>query len=196
MKFFNLLILSLLMCIGSGVGQEHPPAPVSKLPEQGFATVYVYRLDEGNVVTNLFLWFKKTRSVSLSEQSSARHKQKSRKIAALRNKQYFMLQLPSGKYIFDTQSMWGNLKIDVVAGGEYYLRVDQGNDCPSEDPTMIGASTCESRNASITSVPPERWVNDSPVLQPIRSGDVKDRKLVIVPPGSPFNNSLQRTAGS
>jgi hypothetical protein len=149
--------------------------------------VYVYRLDDGVVVTNFFFWFRKTRPVYFSERLGAGLKRKNREIAALRNKQFFMVRLPPGKYILDTRSMWGHLEIDVVAGGEYYLWVEQGNDCPSEDPNMIGSSTCDSRNASIVSVSPERWGKDMSVLEPIRSGDVKDRSLVIIPPGPPSN---------
>jgi hypothetical protein len=184
------------MCTGSSVGQERPPAPASQLPEQGRATVYVYRLDEGVIVANLFLWFRKTRPVYFSERSGAGLKRKNRKIAALRNKQYFMLRLPPGKYVFDTRSMRGHLEMDVVAGGEYYLRVDQGNDCPSEDPNMIGPPTCEDRNASIESVPPERWGRDMPMLKPISSGGVKDRGLVIIPPGQPSDNGMHPTANA
>ncbi len=192
-RSFTLLTLSLLMCIGSSVGQEHPPAPASQLPEQCLATVYVYRLDEGVVAANLFLWFKKTRPVYFSERLSAGLKRKNRKIAALRNKQYFMLRLPPGKYIFDTRLMWGHAELDVAAGGEYYLRLDQGNDCPSEYPGMIGPPTCEDRSASIEGVSPERWAKDMATLRPIKSGDVKDRGLVIIPSGTPSNNGMQRT---
>ena len=190
---FTLLILSLLICIGSSVGQEHPPAPAPQLPEQSPATVYVYRLDEGVVVANLFLWFRKTRPVYFSERLTGGFKRKNRKIAALRNKQYFMLRLPPGKYIFDTRLMWGHAELDVAAGGEYYLRLDQGNDCGSEEPGRIGPPTCEDRSASIERVSPERWAKDMTMLRPIKRGDVKDRGLVIIPPDMPSNNSLNLT---
>jgi hypothetical protein len=189
---FTLLILCLLMRIWSSVGQGRPPVPAPQLPGQGLATVYVYRLDEGVVVTNLFLWYRKTRPVYFSEQPSAGLKRKNRKIAELRDKQYFMLRLPPGKYIFDTRSMRGHLEMDVVAGGEYYLWVDQGNDCADDEgdiPTAV-ANPCESRNASIVSVPPERWREAMSKLKPIRSGDVRDRRLVIIPPGLQSNNSF------
>src|SRR5215208_6668216 len=120
---FTLLIPSLLMCIGSSVGQEHLPAPASQLPGQSLATVYVYRLDEGVVVGNLFFWFRKTRPVYFSERLSAGLNRENRKLAALRNKQYFMLRLPPGKYIFDTRLMRGHVELDAAAGGEYYLRL-------------------------------------------------------------------------
>ncbi len=195
MRFFTLTILSLLMGIGNCVGQAQPPALASQSPEQGHATVYVYRLDDGLVVSNVFLWFKKTRPVYFSERLGDGVKRKHRKIAALRNKQYFMLRLPAGKYVFDTRMMWGNFELDVVAGGEYYLWVDQGNYCTTEDPMMMmGTTNCETRSASINSVPPERWGKAMSVLEPIRSGDVKDRKLVIIPPGPPSNLGLHPTA--
>ncbi len=194
MKFFTLTILFLLMCSGKCLGQEQPLAPASQLPEQGHATVYVYRLDHGLVVSNVFLWFKKTRPVYFSERSDNEPKRKNRKIAALRNKQFFMMRLPAGKYVFDTRMMWGHLELEVVAGGEYYLWVDQGYNCPTEDPSMMGTTNCEGRSASVSSVPPEQWEKDKSVLQPIRSGDVKDRKLVIIPAGQASKIGIDPTA--
>jgi hypothetical protein len=187
--FFALLMLSFLICTGSIVGQERTTAPASQLPQQGLATVYVYRLDEDGVVTNFFFWFRKTRPVYFSERPGGL-KRKNREIAALRNKQYFMMRLRPGKYIFDTRSMWRHLELEVVAGGEYYLWVDQGCDCGYDD------SSDENRNAAIVSVSPERWRNAISALKPIKSGDVKDRQVVIIPPGPPPNKSLDASGGS
>jgi hypothetical protein len=190
---FTLLIVSLLICVGNAVAQGSQPAPTRQIPEQRLATVYVYRLDEDMVVANFFLWFRKTRPVYFSEGPSASLRRKNRKIAALRNKQYLMLRLPPGTYVFDTRLMRGHLELHVVADGEYYLWLDQGNDCGDEDNDMIGPSTCEDRGASIKSVLPERWAKDRSMLKPIKSGDVEDRRLVIIPSGTPSNNGMQRT---
>lgn len=187
----TLLILSLLICTGSGIAQEHPPAPASQSSEQGLATVYVYRLDEGIVVLGFLI---KTRPVYFSERAHAGSKRKNRKIAGLKNKHYFMLRLPPGKYIFDTRLMWDHLELEVAAGGTYYLRLDKGDDCPSEDPGIIGPPPCVSRSASIERVLPERWGKDMSVLKPIESKDVKERRLVIIPPGPPADNDLHPTA--
>ena len=148
------------------------------------------------VVSNLFFWFKKTRPVYFGERPGPGPGQKTRKIAALRNKQYFMLRLPPGKYVFDTQSMRGHLEIAVAAGTEHYLRVDQGNDCGDDDDVVHTdvSNPCEDKNASIESVPPERWSRDSRALKPIKSGDVRDRGLVTVPPGAPMTSGVQRSA--
>src|SRR5215831_5430823 len=165
--------LCLLICIASIAGQERTTATASPLPPPELATVYVYRRDEGGVVTSLFLPFKKTRAVYFSERLGG-IKRKNRKIAALRNRQYFMMRLPPGKYIFDTAGMWKHLELDVVENGKYYLWVDQGCDCGYED------STEDDRNAEIVSVSAERWGWAIPSLQPIKNGDVKDRRVVIV----------------
>ena len=191
----TLSIMSLLICTGVGTAQEQPSAPSGQLSEQGLATVYVYRLDEGVVAANLFLWFKKTRPVYFREHLSDGPKQKNKKIAALKNKHYFILRLPPGKYIFDTRLMWGNLKLEVAAGGEYHLRLDQGNDCPSEDPDYwFVQSTCESRSAAIERVSPERWRADMSALKPIKRGEVKDKRLVLIPSGPPSNGGMHPTA--
>lgn len=191
----TLSIMSLLICTVVGTAQEQPSAPSSQLSEQSLATVYVYRLDEGVVVANLFFWFRKTRPVYFREHLSDEPNQKNKKIAALKNKHYFILRLPPGKYIFDTRLMWGNLKLEVAAGGEYHLRLDQGNDCPDEDSDYTTIqSPCQSKNASIERVSPEQWRKDMSVLKPIKSGEVKDRRLIIIPTGPPSNNSMRPTA--
>ena len=178
-----LLIVSLLICIGVVTAQQQPSAPGSQSSKQGLATVYVYRRDEGVIAANFFLWFKKTRPVYFREYLSDGSKQKNKKIASLKNKHYFILRLSPGRYIFDTQ-MAGNFKLEVAAGAEYHLRLDQGNDCPEEDSGYSPLpSGCQSTNASIVRVSPERWMQEMSVLKPIKSGDVKDRKLVIIPTG-------------
>lgn len=192
-RFFTLTALALVMCVGNCFGQEQTTAPAAQAPQQDYATIYIYRHDYGLVASSVFLFFKKTRAVYFRE-GPAKPKQKNRKIAALRNKQYFVMHLPAGKYVFDTRMMWGNLELDVVAGREYYLWVDQGHSCPSEDPMMSGPSMCESRSASISSVPLEQWEKENDELKPIKKGDVKDRKLVIIPSGPPPNNQTDQAA--
>jgi hypothetical protein len=194
MRRITLLIMSLLICAGSAVAQGSQPAPSRQTQETSLATVYVYRLDEDMVVANFFLWFRKTRPVYFSERSSAGLKRKNREIAALRNKQYFMLRLAPGTYIFDTRLMSGHLELNVAPGRTYYLWVDQGYDCGDDDDSTIGPPSCEDRSASVEIVSPERWAKDGPRLKPIERGDVKDRGLVIIPPGPPSNIGIQRSA--
>jgi hypothetical protein len=185
LRLFTLLILCWLMGSGSIVGQPQAPVSATQSPDPGLATVYVYRLDESAVASNLFFWFKKTRPVYFSERLGG-VKRKNRTIASLRNKQYFMVRLPPGKYIFDTRATYGNLELDVVAGLNYYLWVDQGSDCPDSD--SIGFQ-CDSRNASVVIATVDRWQMATFQLKPIKSGNVKDRQLVIVPPGPPSRKS-------
>ncbi len=183
MRSIALIILSWLICAGSGVAQGPPSGATSQTSHQDLTTVYVYRYDEGTVVLGFLI---KTRPVYFNDRSGSGPKPENIKIAGLRNKRYFVLRLPPGKYNFDTRLMWGRLELEVAAGSEYYLRLDQGNDCPSEDPAYAYLPpTCEDRTASIHPVSRERWEKDKSVLDPIKSGDVKDRRLVIIPTGPP-----------
>ncbi len=185
MKRVSLLIVSLLSCAVSAVAQRGEPTP--QRPEPNLATVYVYRLDEDTIVANFFLWLKKTRPVYFGERAGGL-KRENRRIASLRNKEYFMMRLPPGTYVFDTRLMHGHLELNVVAGSAYYLWVDQGNDCGDNGDTTFGLPTCADRSASVEVVSPARWAADSPRLKPVERGDVKDRRLVIIPPGAPSNS--------
>lgn len=177
-KFIVLTTFALSIFIGTAVGQTS--SLDAQEEDQNLATIYVYRRDEGVTAGNFFFWFRKTRPVYFREKLDVAPAQKNRKIASLRNKQYFVMRLPKGKYIFDTR-LSDNLELDVVSGGEYYLWVDQGNDCPEEDGYMIGPPSCASSSAAVVPVSAERWKRDLRVLKPIKRGDVKDRKLVIIP---------------
>lgn len=179
-----LLILSLQVCIGTTFSQPPRRAAPAQLHENGLATVYIYRFDEDTVVSNLFFWFIKARPVYFGDPPSQGAKPSYRKIAALRNKEYFLMRLPARTYIFKTRSMWGRLEIDLAAGFEYHLWVDQGKDCPTEDPTW-GPPSCEDRTASITKVTSDRWLEHKTSLRPIRNKQAKDRSLVLIPPASP-----------
>ena len=176
----SFLVTLLLFCAGIGRAQETPPSPAPPASDKDLATVYVYRLDDGIVA----LWFlSRTLPVYLGERVNTRSEQK-KKIAMLKNKRYFMVRLPSGKYTFDTRLMRGHVDLEVAAGGEYYLRLDRGNDCIDEDYNYTSvANPCVDSNPSVMSVPSERWSADKLKLKPIKVGDVKDRKLVIIPLG-------------
>lgn len=180
------LIALILLCGLLAQAQEAAPKSAPQLSEKEFGTVYVYRKDYDVVV----LWFlTKTLPVYFTEDAGV----KQRKIAGLRKKSYFMLRLPPGDYFFDTTRMRGKLKLEVAAGGEYYLRLDQGQDCPSND--CMGPSDCEDRNPSVEIMSPERGRQEILKVKPIQPKHVRDRKLVIIPPGQPANDRVQPTAG-
>jgi hypothetical protein len=173
----GLLLMLLLLCGGAARAQQ---VSVAGSSDKDLATVYVYRLDEGTVVLG---FLSKTLPVYLGERDKAVGQQKKIKLAGLKNKRYFMLRLPAGRYVFDTRLMWGHLNLEVAAGGEYYLRLDRGNDCPSEDPDYnYLPSTCVDRNPFVESVSPAQWSEEMTRLKPVTAGDVKERKLVIIPP--------------
>jgi hypothetical protein len=168
----------LLLCAGIGRAQATAPSPASN---KDLATVYVYRLDDGIVA---FWFLSKTLPVYLGERANTRDEQKKIKIAMLKNKRYFMVRLPPGKYTFDTRLMRGHLDLEIAAGGEYYLRLDRGNDCLDEDSNYTSIpNPCVDANPSVMSVPSERWRAEKLKLKPIKAGDVKERKLVIIPSG-------------
>ena len=176
----GLLGTLLLLCTPFGCAQEIAASPVPQASQTNLATVYVYRLDEG---IPGFWFLMKSLPVYLGERINTRNNQKKTRIAMLKNKRYFMVRLTPGKYLVDTRWMWGRLELEVAAGSEHYLRLDRGNDCPSEDSNITSIpDPCEASDPFVMSVPKERWRAERIKLKPIKAGDVKDRKLVIIPP--------------
>lgn len=94
---------------------------------------------------------------------------------------YLLLKLAPGSYVFDTRMMHGKLRLDLAAGDVRYLRWDHGEECPTEDP-IYGPPTCEGRAAGIYEMAPDIGEREITRMKPIDKGDVKDRRLVIVPP--------------
>lgn len=175
------LFTLMLLCAALAHAQETARQVSEKEP----ATVYVYRFDyDWNVPL-----FNRTLPVYFAEGEGA----KQRKIAGLRKKRYFMLRLPPGSYLFDTQKMRGKLKLLIEAGGEYYLRVDQGMDCPSSCDVN---SDCSDRFQSIEVMPPERARKEMLKVKPLKPNNVQDRKLVIIPPEKPAVNQTSSSARS
>ena len=183
------LVMLLLLCAAGGHAQDSAPSPATPLPEKNLATVYVYRYDYDIVFPGL--WFlTKTLPVYFAEGSYPRIKL--RKIAGLRNKRYFVMRLSPGTYSFDTTGMAGKLKLEMVAGNEYYLRLDRGEDCGDET-DIFGNKTCEDRAAAVYLEPPEQARIEMQKVKPIKPNNVQDRKLVIIPSATPSNNSFNRT---
>ena len=177
----KFLVTLLLLCAGIARAQVTLPSSAPATPDKNLATVYVYRLDEG---IPGFWFLMKRLPVYLGERLNTRDNQKKTKIAMLKNKHYFMVRLTPGKYVVDTKWMWRRLELEVSAGGEYYLRLDRGNDCPDEHFNITSIpDPCEASDPFVTSVAPERWRAEKLQLRPIKAGDVKARKLVIIPPG-------------
>jgi hypothetical protein len=177
------LLTLLLLCAALAHAQETAPRVTEKEP----ATVYVYRFDYDWMIPWIF---NKTLPVYFTEGKGA----KQRKIAGLRRKRYFMLRLPPGSYFFDTRLMRGKLKLEAVAGGEYYLRVDQGTDCPNNG--GCDSSDCTDRNPSVELMPLERAREEMLKVKPLKPNNVQDHKLVIIPPEKPAVNQTSSSARS
>lgn len=188
------ILLATLFLLGAGTGraQATPQSTDPPPSEKDLATVYVYRYDYGIVFPG-FWFLNKTLPVYFGE--GAYPRMRLRKIAGLRKKRFFMMRLPPGAYSFDTRRMSGKLKLEVAAGGEYYLRVDQGQDAP-DDTDVLGQRTSEGRTAGLDIMPPEVAREQLRKVEPIKPKNVQDRKLVIIPPAAPANNGMPRARKS
>lgn len=169
--------LLLLHAVRISAQEPQPKAAAPEATENNFAAVYVYRIDSGSVV----FWFL-TRTMAIKFGTRVNSEPQRREIAGLKNKRYFILRLPPGKYNFKTEQMYGSLDLEVAANTEYYLRADQGFDCPSEPPNHIGVPSCVSETPSIYVVPPDKGRAEIVKTKPIKLKNVKDKKLVVVPP--------------
>lgn len=157
--------------------QHSSPSTTPENTQDDLATIYIYRLDTGNVFTSLFL---RTSPVYFGKGQDP--KNKLQKIAALHNKHYLMMRLSPGQYTFNTRLSAGRLNLHVRAGKEYYLHLDRGNDCPDRKFDDFSMPPCESRSASIEYVFYGQWRDDSLGLRPIKPKDIQDKNLVIIPP--------------
>jgi len=179
MGIIRVVILTAL-CVGAGRAQSPTPAgPAPANAARGRATVYVYRVD----VTGLFWPFRSTLPVYFGRAGAGAYKQ--RNIAGLREKRYFSMSLEPGLYSFDTRGMPDKLWLDVEAGGEYYLRMNEGDGCerrPYYDPDI--KYDCDGVTpAAIEQIEPEKARAEMLEARPIRKGQAKDRKLVNIPAG-------------
>ena len=176
-----LLVASLLLVTGLfGYAQTTTPSttagPVAATPESTFATIHVFRQDR-----EFFAWgfLIRTLPIYFGERVDARGKLP--KIAGIRNQRYFVMRIPAGKYLFDTQKMRGKLELEVAAGGEYYLLVDHGLDCPGVSPSVSEDAECYNRNPSIEIAQRDEALPVIAILKPIDRKHIKDAKLVSVP---------------
>lgn len=88
-------------------------------------------------------------------------------VATLRQRwSYFWLHLPPGEHVLTGRHKENQIVLDVVAGQDYYLRLDQVMSYPGSEKLV--------RN----SVDDGRRMVESGKLQPINSDDVRDRARV------------------
>ncbi len=144
---------------------------------QAEATVYAYRLDYDPFLYSFIF----SRRLSVKFAPAAGDPKELPPIASLKNKRYLLLKLAPGSYLFDTRMMHGKLRLDLAAGDVRYLRWDHGEECPTEDPAY-GPPTCEGRAAGIYEMASSIGEREITRMKPIGKGDVKDRKLVTIPP--------------
>ena len=170
----TLLVTFLLIGAAAGRAQEEAvPGAASTARGKDLVTVYIYRYDShGNLLFN--------QALPVSYGEGPPHGVKLRKIAGLRKKRYFTMRLPPGTYSFDTTGMSGKLKLEVAAGGEYYLRLDEGDYCVGENDTFSDKK-CEIKKTAIFVETPEQARGHLSGVKPIEPNDVRDRKLVIIP---------------
>jgi len=164
------LVLAVMICV---------MALVSSVIAQGNkATVYLYRKDYDPFIYSFV--FSRTMSVRFAVADSEEAPKELPKIAGLRKNRFMILKLDPGRYWLDTREMNGKLEVELAAGDEKFIRLDQGYSCPSDDNTF-GISSCESRPAGMFVM----WSRDArkemAKMKPISKGDVDDLKLVTIP---------------
>ena len=169
----TFLVTFLLIGAAAGRAQEAVAGAAPTARGKDLATVYIYRYDSHGS-----LFFNQALPVSYGEGSFPG--MKLRKIAGLRNKRYFTMRLPPGTYSFDTTGRAGKLKLEVAAGGEYYLRLDEGEFCVGESDTFSDKK-CEIRNTALHVETAGQARGHLSGVKPIKPKDVRDRKLVIIP---------------
>lgn len=187
MRSLKLMFLAIVMLSSALLAQEPSqptqPSPASGLrqPNDGLATVYLYRKDYDPFIYSFI--FSRTMSVKFADAETA--SKDLPKIAKLRKDRYMILKLRPGSYLFDTREMDDKLKLDLKAGDERYLRFDQGYNCPSESEETKNiphlTPTCEERRASIFEMSADDGRGELAKMKPIGKGDVKNRSLVIIP---------------
>ena len=165
----------MLLCIGISHAQKSQPNPDTTVAQKDMGSIYIGRVDTG--VTGFGFLFL-TDPVYLGEWENSKFKQ--RKIAVLRGNRFLLLRLPPGKYTFDTRWMPGKHNLTVEAGGEYYLVTDRGDDCPEDQSPFF--PPCESTTPSIKELSNEDGREQIRDLWPINAKDIKDSKVVSVPP--------------
>jgi hypothetical protein len=176
-----LLVASLLLVPGVfGHAQTSAPTPVtdpaSAAAGQSFATIHIFRQDREYFAWGFLL---RTLPIYFGERVGANGKIP--KIAGIRNKEYFVMSVPAGKYLFDTQKMKGKLELEVAAGGEYYLAVDHGYDCPGVSPDPQIDAECDNRNPGIEIVQANEALPEIAKLMPISPKNNKAPKLIVTP---------------
>lgn len=190
-----LLVAALLLCVGSVGAQGPAEGPAPDAGEKGHATIFVYRRDVISIWSPL--WFlHKNLPVYVGERTKEGKWLPKVKVASLKNKRYFLLRLPAGSYRFDTRGDSGHFGLDVEAGGEYFLRLDRGSDCPSEDPNYAWSDSnkCEGSNPHFEKMQGSDPDASRTKLKPVKPGDVKDRGRVIIPPAEPPNDAKRPDA--
>lgn len=140
-----------------------------------FATVYVYRSDKDYVPKWFYTW---NLTVFFGAQPDA--KGDLPRLARVKTNRYFVMQVPAGKYFFDTHRMKYNLPVEFTAGTEYYFRLDAGKDCgvdDGSDPTF----NCTDRWPSIEAVDIATGRAALAKVTLIGSDNVKDKRFVALP---------------
>lgn len=150
----------------------------SVIAQDNKATVYLYRKDYDFFIYSFV--FSRTMSVRFAVADADEAPNELPKIAGLRNKRFMILKLDPGRYWLDTREMNGKLEVELAAGDEKFIRLDQGYSCPTEDNTF-GSSSCESRPAGMFVMWSRDARNEMAKMKPISKGDVDDPKLVTIP---------------
>ena len=143
------------------------------------ATIYVYRRDREFFIYS-FAFSRKLNVIFAGPEDKLGQ---TRRIARLKGKHHFTLEVPPGKYYFGTKSSGSVVDLEALAGGKYYVRYDQGKHCGTD--TNKGWET-----GGCTESPPYvELVTDASViakdlsdLKPIGNSDRKD-PIVQIPPG-------------
>lgn len=184
MGIIRVVVLASL-CVVAARAQSTIPvntAPIASPAAEGRATVYIYRVDN----TGLFWPFRSSLPIYFGQVGVGEYKQ--RNIADLREKRYFMMRLEPGTYTFDTRGMPEKLWLELKAGDEYYLRVDEGDGCERRPYDPDAKFDCNGVTpASIKRMESEKARAEMREAKPISKDQAKDRSLVIIPNRSVTN---------